>query len=77
MSMNGVKDVWSAWKYRKFVQAWSSLCYWVVRELGESMASMSRRLGLSITAVSQTVLRGELLVKQNNLFLVEGGKFKC
>ncbi len=45
-------------------------------ELGESMVSMSRGLGLSITAVSQSVLRGELLVKQKNLLLVEGGKFK-
>ena len=69
--------MWSAGKYRKIVQARSLLCYWAVRELGESMTSMSRRLGLSITAVSQSVLRGELLVKQNNLLLVEGGKFKC
>ena len=71
-----VKDVWSAGKYRKIVQARSLLCYWAVRELGESMVSMSRGLGLSITAVSQSVLRGELLVKQKNLLLVEGGKFK-
>ena len=72
-----VKDVWSAGKYRKIVQARSLLCYWAVRELGESMTSISRRLGLSITAVSQSVLRGELLAKQNNLLLVEGGKSKC
>jgi len=65
--------VWSAGKYQKIVQARSLLCYRAVRELGESMAAMSRRLGLSITAVSQTVLRGELLVKQSNLLLVENG----
>jgi len=53
------------------------LCYWAVRELGQRLASMSRRLDLSITAVSQSALRGELPVKQNNLLLVEGGKFTC
>ena len=72
----GLQDVWSAGKFRKIVQARSLLCYWAVRELGESMASMGRRLGLSITAVSKSVARGELLVKQNNLLLVESEKFK-
>jgi len=72
----GLQDVWSAGKFQKIVQARSLLCYWAVRELGESMASMSRRLGLSNTAVSQSVFRGELLVKKNNLLLVESGKFK-
>jgi REP-associated tyrosine transposase len=69
-----VQDVWTAGKYRKIVQARSLLCYWAVRELGESMTSMARRLNLSVPAISKSVKRGGGLVKQNNLFLVESLK---
>ena len=71
-----VQDVWSAGKYRKIVQARSLLCYWAVRESGESMASMARRLNLSVTAVSKSVARGEIFVRQGDLLLVEHEKFK-
>ena len=36
-----VKNMWSARKYQKIIQARSSLCYWAVRELGESMAGVN------------------------------------
>ena len=71
-----VQGVWSVGKYRKIVQARSLLCYWAVRELGESMASMARRLNLSVTAVSISVARGEILVRQGDLLIVEHEKFK-
>jgi putative transposase len=71
-----IRDVWSAGKYRKVVKARSLLCYWAVRELGESMASMARRLNLSTTAISKSVTRGETLVRQGNLLLVDRKKFK-
>jgi putative transposase len=61
-----ISDVWSAGKYRPIVRARSLLCYWAVRELGMSMASMAKRLGISSTAVMQSVARGEKLVKENS-----------
>jgi len=41
------------------VAARSVLCYWAVRDLGTSMAELSRRLKLSISGVSLSVKRGE------------------
>jgi hypothetical protein len=40
------------------------------------MASMARRLNLSVTAVSKSVARGEIFVRQGDLLLVEHEKFK-
>ncbi len=71
-----VSEVWTAGKQRKIVQAGSILCYLAVRELGETMSSMARRLNLSVTAVNKSVTRGERLVKQSNLLLVEDEKVK-
>ena len=53
-----VEDVWAAGKQHKTVEARSLLCYWSVRQLGVSMSSLARRLGISLTSVSQSVLRG-------------------
>ncbi|MBN1850539.1 MAG: transposase [Deltaproteobacteria bacterium] len=60
-----ISDVWSTGKYRPIVRARSLLCYWAARELGMSMAAIARRLGISTTAVMQSVTRGEKLVKEN------------
>ena len=60
-----ISDVWSAGKYRHIVKARSLLCYWAVRELGVSMASLSKRLNISPSAVTQSVARGEKLVKED------------
>lgn len=60
-----ISDVWSAGKYRHIVKARSLLCYWAVRELGVSMASLSKRLNISPAAVTQSVARGEKLLKEN------------
>ena len=40
------------------------------------MASMGRRLNLSIAAVSKSVVLGKIFVKQNNLLLVFNEKLK-
>ena len=42
----GVKkeDVWARGRYPRIVEARSLLCYWAVRELGQTMSSLSRRL---------------------------------
>jgi hypothetical protein len=65
-----IKQVWSPGKYRRIVKARSLLCYWAARELGISMASLSRRLHISSAAVSQSVQRGEILAKENHYHLI-------
>ncbi len=40
-------ELWAAGKEPKRVEARSLLCYWAVRDLGISMAELSRRLKLS------------------------------
>jgi hypothetical protein len=71
-----VDEVWSAGKHRKIVQARSILCYWAIKELGMSMSSLAGRLNLSVTAVSMSVTRGEQIVEQGHLVLVNDEKFK-
>jgi chromosomal replication initiation ATPase DnaA len=61
-----ISEVWSEGKYRSIVRARSLLCYWAVRELGVSMVSLAKRLKISSAAVTQSVTRGERLVKENN-----------
>jgi REP-associated tyrosine transposase len=63
--------VWAPGKHRQVVEARSLLCFWAVRELGISMASLSRKLNISIPAVSQSVIRGENIAKSNQYVLVE------
>ena len=52
-------DIWALGKERKRVEARSLLCYWAVRNLGISMAELSRRLKLSLSGVSLSSRRGE------------------
>ena len=60
-----VSEVWSVGKYRHIVKARSLLCYWAARELGVTMTSLAKRLKISPAAVTQSVLRGERLVMEN------------
>ena len=62
-------DVWAAGRYRSTVEARSLLCYWAARELGMSMASLSRRLNISAPAVSKAAKRGEKLAKAKRYLL--------
>ncbi len=48
----------------------SLLCYWVVRELGMSMAELSRKLHISLAGVSQSVKRGEKLANEKGYKLL-------
>jgi putative transposase len=45
-------------------EARSLFCYWCVRELGESMTNMAKRLGLTQPAIGYAVERGEQLAKE-------------
>ena len=62
-------EVWASGRYRHIVKARSLLCYWAVRELGTSMASLSKKLNISIPAVSKSVVRGEKIAKEMNFRL--------
>ena len=60
-----VDDVWAVGKQQPIVNARSLLCYWAVRELGVSMSSLSRRLGISLPAISKSVVRGKQIAEDN------------
>lgn len=66
-----ISDVWASGRYRSVVESRSLLCYWAVRELGMPMSSLSRRLNISIPAVSKSVKRGEELAKARRYFLIK------
>jgi len=51
------------------VMARSILCYWAVRELGLSGTDVGKRLGLSQSAVSRAVQRGQQLVFEQHFSL--------
>jgi len=64
-------DVLAPGKERKRVEARSLLCYWAARDLGISMAELSRRLKLSLSGVSLFVKRGERIAQENDYKLIE------
>jgi REP element-mobilizing transposase RayT len=66
-----VEEVWEPGRRAPTVRARSLLCYWAVRELGVSMSEMARRLGVSVTAVSQAVRRGAQTADEGGFALDE------
>jgi putative transposase len=64
-------EIWKSGKSRRRVAACSLLCYWAVRELGISMTEMCRRLNLSLSGVSQSVIRGERIAGESGFELIE------
>ena len=65
-----IEDIWLEGRYKRLVTARSLLCFWAVRELGVSMASLSRKLGISTVAVSKSVERGAGIVKKEGYKLI-------
>ena len=61
-----VAQILAAGKYRRRVQARSLLCYWAVRKWGLTIVSVSNRLGISQSAVSQSIKRGETIALEND-----------
>jgi predicted DNA binding protein len=47
------------------------LCYWAARELGISTLELSRKLGISQPTASQSAKRGERIVKEKGLKLMD------
>lgn len=64
------QDVFAPGKERNRVKARSLFCYWTVRELGISQAALSLHLKLSPAAVTQSVKRGEAMVKEKGYSLL-------
>jgi hypothetical protein len=56
-------------RYPDTVEARSVLCYWAARELGISTLELSRKLGISQPTASQSVKRGERIVREKRLKL--------
>ena len=64
-------EVYSPGKYKRLIKPRSVFCYWAVRELGETATSLAKRLRLTQGGVSKSVLRGEKIVKEMNLKLLQ------
>jgi len=56
-------------KKRSILKARSLLCYWSVSELGMSLSSLARQLGLPFTAISQSVESGKRIATEENISL--------
>ena len=62
-------ELWAPGKHRWRVRAKSVLCYWANRELEISMSELSRRMNVSVMAISNAVVRGEKIAKELNISL--------
>jgi hypothetical protein len=69
--ITGVKAsrIFSPGKNRSRVQARSLLCFWAARELGISLAELSRRTRISQSSISMSVHRGEHIVERKGYSL--------
>jgi hypothetical protein len=63
------REVISWSKQRKRAIARSVLAYWSVRELGMTTCAVAEKLGLSSSAASRCVQRGERIVARDRLIL--------
>ncbi|HAJ25640.1 MAG TPA: transposase [Syntrophus sp. (in: bacteria)] len=68
----GIKaeDIWAVGKQQHIVNARSLFCFWAVRELGYTMASLGQKLSLSIPAISKSVVRGKQIAESKSLSLI-------
>ena len=63
------ENITNASKQPRHVEARTLACYWAVRELGMTAVIVARLLGISQSAVTKAVFRGEKFVKDRNLKL--------
>jgi hypothetical protein len=57
-------------RYPDTVQARGVLCYWAARDLGISTLELAKRLGVSQPTASQSVKRGEKIIKEKGFKLM-------
>ena len=65
------EEILRSGRYMRRVEARSVLCYWASRELGISTIALSKRLGVSQPTVSQSIRRGERIVIEKKMRLME------
>jgi len=65
------KELYSGSRKKSIYEARSIFCYWCVRELGGSMTSLAKRLGLTQPAVGYAVDREERITKDKEIELIE------
>jgi predicted transcriptional regulator len=58
-------------KSRQVVKARSLVCYWAISKLGLNQTHLAQKFGISQPAVSASVKRGERLVKEQSMSMVE------
>ena len=63
--------IYSRGRRRLQVEARSLMCYWAVRELGNTITDLAKRLGMTQPAVGYAVSRGEQIAQERNYNLVE------
>ena len=70
--LTGVKPsrIFSPGKDRSRVRARSLLCFWAARELGITLAELSRRTRISLSSISTSVHRGEQIVEKEGYSLL-------
>ncbi len=64
-------ELYSGSRKKTISEARSVFCYWCVRELRESMASMAKRLGLTQPAIIYAVDRGEQIATKRRIKLLQ------
>jgi hypothetical protein len=76
--ITGVKPsrIFSPGKDRSRVHARSLLCFWATRELGITLAQLSRRIRISQSSISMSVHRGEQIVESEGYSLLNELKLK-
>ena len=65
------EELYSGSRKKPISEARSVFCYWCVRELGESVTSIAKQLGLTQPAVGYAVDRGERISKKRKIKLIE------
>ena len=65
------KALYSKGRQKVRSEARSVFCYWAVRELGVEGAQMAKRLGMSPPGIAYAVKRGERVLRQKGLQMIE------
>jgi putative transposase len=65
-----VGEVFAMGRQQQRVSGRSLFCFWAVRELGNSLASLVVRLGMSPAGVGYAVQRGEAIAQENGYQLI-------
>jgi putative transposase len=65
-----VGEIFGRGRQQQRVGARSLFCYWAVRELGNSLASLAMRLEMSVAGIGYAVQKGEAIAQQKGYKLI-------